>query len=200
RARLLEAPEGLGVIARRGGGLEVVDAVEEATEGGGAARGRDAAIHAAEGHEPHGVAAARGGVGHHEERLDRALEVAPLAVLRAHPVAAVEQEDHALVLLLAVLAADEAAVTRDGAPVDLPHRVALAEVAELVEFEAVAAHPLEVHAAARDASARRRDGRRDDAEVGVDARRRALADLLAELEEAEREPADHVRRLEDAFA
>src|SRR5690606_38108139 len=126
RARGLEAANGLGEIARRVGGLEVVDAVEERAERTAPPGGRDRPVDTGERDEPHGVAASRGGVSEDQERLEQPLEVRLLTVSGAHAEAAVEHEDHALVLLLAVLAADEASVTRDGFPVDLTEGVAFA--------------------------------------------------------------------------
>src|SRR5690606_36345427 len=171
RARGLEMPDGLGEVARRVGGLDVVDAVEERTERPAPTGGRDRAVDAPARDEAHGVAAARGGVRPDEARLEQPLEVRLLAVLGAHPEATVEHEDHALILLLAVLAADEATVTRDGFPVDLAEGVALAEVADLMELEAVPAHAPQMCAARGHVPAGGRDGVRDDAEVGIDARR-----------------------------
>jgi hypothetical protein len=65
-----------------------------------------------------------------------------VAVLGAHPSAAIEEEDDPLVVLGFVLAADQLALAARRLPVDLADRIAGAVLAQLVELEALAAKPL----------------------------------------------------------
>jgi hypothetical protein len=69
------------------------------------------------------------------------VEVRQIAVAGAHAGTAVEQEDDLLVALVGVLARDQAADARAGFPVDLPRRVVLAVVAQLLELHSLTAPP-----------------------------------------------------------
>ncbi len=63
----------------------------------------------------------------------------PLSIVGAHPPAAVDHQDHALIALVLELAHDRLADPLRRSPVDVPHRVADAVLGQLLEVGAAAA-------------------------------------------------------------
>src|SRR5690606_9685733 len=109
-------------------------------------RSDEALLVAGEGRQPYRVSLAQGDIAEQQAGVEGVVEVRQVAVLAAHASAAIEQENDLLVAFVLIFAGDRGALARRRLPVDLPQGVAVAEVAQLVEFQTEAATRALAHA------------------------------------------------------
>ena len=125
----------LGEVAGLGGGLVVVEVIQDDGHGVTAFDGFQPAGLAPEIEDAYLVPLTQGDVGEKQHGVEAVVELGEFAIEGAHPAAAVGHEQKGLVALLFKLAADEGVAAGGGLPVDAGEGVAILIVAELLEIE-----------------------------------------------------------------
>ncbi len=130
-----DALGGFGEVAGLGGGLVVVEVVEDEGHGVRTFDGLQPAGFAAEAEDADVVALAEGDVREEKHGVEAVVELGEFAVEGAHAAAAVGDEEEGLIALFFVVATDEGAAAGGGLPVDAGEDVAVLVFAELMEVE-----------------------------------------------------------------